>query len=84
MLSSLTDGCPWAMGCKEGPHILCHACRRPLLPKDVMSPAYEEGVSCHHCVDETSESDKDPVPRASKTNEVLARARGEQHIIGLD
>jgi UPF0176 protein len=48
-----------------------------------MSPAYEEGVSCHHCVDETSESDKERFRERQKQMK-LARARGEQHIIGLD
>ena len=70
-------------GLKEGPHLLCHACRRPILPEDVMNPAYEQGVSCHHCVDETSERDKERF-RERQKQMVLARKRGEQHIIGLD
>lgn len=70
-------------GLKEGPHLLCHACRRPILPEDVTNPAYEQGVSCHHCVDETSERDKERF-RERQKQMVLARARGEQHIIGLD
>jgi UPF0176 protein len=45
-------------GLREGPHELCHACRLPILPADKERPEYEAGVSCHHCVDETSESDK--------------------------
>jgi len=45
-------------GLQEGPHVLCHGCRRPLLPADLERPEYERGVSCHQCVDETSESDK--------------------------
>lgn len=45
-------------GLREGPHELCHACRLPILPADKERPEYEPGVSCHHCVDETSESDK--------------------------
>ena len=31
-------------GLTEGPHILCHACRRPILPEDRARPEYEEGV----------------------------------------
>ncbi|QQA43015.1 rhodanese-related sulfurtransferase [Pelagovum pacificum] len=66
-------------GLKEGPHILCHACRRPLLPEDRARNGYEEGVSCHHCVDETSAADKARF-RERQRQIALARARGERHI----
>ena len=46
-------------GLREGPHMLCHGCRRPILPEDTQHPAYEAGVSCHQCVDETSAEDKE-------------------------
>lgn len=46
-------------GLKPGPHLLCHGCRRPILPADTERTGYEAGVSCHNCVDETSEGDKD-------------------------
>jgi UPF0176 protein len=46
-------------GLREGPHMLCYGCRRPILPQDRDKPSFEMGVSCHHCVDETSEADKD-------------------------
>ena len=39
--------------------MLCHGCRRPILPEDTQHPAYEAGVSCHQCVDETSAEDKE-------------------------
>ena len=45
-------------GLKPGGHILCHGCRRPLLPADRARPEYEDGVSCHHCFEETSTADK--------------------------
>ncbi len=45
-------------GLEEGPHELCHGCRRPILPEDMKRPEYEAGVSCHHCIDETSDYDK--------------------------
>ena len=45
-------------GLEEGPHILCHACRRPIVPADCAHPAFEQGVSCHQCIDETTEDDK--------------------------
>jgi UPF0176 protein len=66
-------------GLTEGPHILCHACRRPILPEDKARPEYEEGVSCHHCAAETSEQDKARF-RERQRQIALARARGERHL----
>ncbi|MGH1355509.1 MAG: rhodanese-related sulfurtransferase [Thalassovita sp.] len=68
-------------GLSEGPHILCHACRRPILPEDTKSAAYEEGVSCHHCVNETTEADKARF-RERQKQIALAKARGETHLGG--
>ncbi|PRY91469.1 rhodanese-related sulfurtransferase [Donghicola tyrosinivorans] len=66
-------------GLQEGPHELCHACRRPILPEDMDRPEYEAGVSCHQCVDETSDSDKARFRERQKQMQ-LARARGETHL----
>jgi len=66
-------------GLKEGPHELCHACRRPILPGDREHPSYEHGVSCHHCIDETSEADKARF-RERQKQIALAAARGEAHL----
>lgn len=66
-------------GLKEGPHELCHACRRPILPGDREHPSYEHGVSCHHCIDETSEADKARF-RERQKQIALAAARGETHL----
>ncbi|MEO1641089.1 MAG: rhodanese-related sulfurtransferase [Pseudomonadota bacterium] len=69
-------------GLAEGPHILCHACRRPLEPADQNHSAFEQGVSCHQCVDETSEADKARF-RERQKQMALAKARGTHHIGGL-
>ncbi|MGR3434827.1 MAG: oxygen-dependent tRNA uridine(34) hydroxylase TrhO [Shimia sp.] len=45
-------------GLAEGPHILCHACRRPLHPDDTERPEYEAGVRCHQCIDEYGADDR--------------------------
>ncbi len=66
-------------GLKEGRHVLCHACRRPLLPEDRVRPQYESGVSCHHCIEETGADDKARF-RERQKQIALARARGVQHL----
>jgi len=66
-------------GLREGPHALCHACRRPILPEDCKHPDYEEGVSCQRCVAETSEADKARF-RERQRQIALARARGVRHL----
>lgn len=69
-------------GLKEGPHILCYACRRPLLPDDRNRPEFEEGVACHQCVHETTEDDKGRF-RERQKQIGLAKKRGTHHIGGL-
>ena len=58
---------------------LCHGCRRPLTEADRARPEYEDGISCHQCIDEML-----PGQRASARERhrqmQLARARGEAHI----
>lgn len=68
-------------GLKVGPHQLCHACRRPLFPEDVKKAEFTVGVSCHQCIDETSEADKDRFRERQKQIE-LARKRGDDHFGG--
>lgn len=70
-------------GLKEGPHQLCYACRRPLLPEDRKRPEYEHGVACHQCAHETSEADKNRFREREKQIH-LARARGKRHMLGYD
>jgi UPF0176 protein len=45
-------------GLREGHHVLCHACRRPLEPADTARLEYDAGVQCHHCVDEYTPEDR--------------------------
>lgn len=68
-------------GLTEGPHILCHACRRPLVPADQNHPQFEQGVACHQCADETSDDDKARF-RERQKQMVLAKQRGTHHIGG--
>ncbi len=62
-------------GLREGPHMLCHGCRRPILPEDTRRPEYEAGVSCHQCVNDTSDADKGRF-RERQRQLALAKARG--------
>lgn len=66
-------------GLKEGPHVLCRACRQPLLAEDVNRPEYEEGVSCHRCIDMYDDARKERFRERQRQIE-LAKKRGERHI----
>jgi UPF0176 protein len=66
-------------GLREGPHILCHACRQPILPEDQDRPEFELGVSCHSCIATTSDIDKERF-RERQRQITLSKARGERHL----
>ncbi|MDJ1017382.1 MAG: rhodanese-related sulfurtransferase [Paracoccaceae bacterium] len=65
-------------GLKEGRHVLCHACRRPLAPEDLAHPDFEEGVSCAACIGTYSDADRKRFRERQRQVE-LAEARGEDH-----
>ena len=67
-------------GLREGPHLLCHACRRPILPADRDREEYEPGVACHHCTGETTAADKARFRERARQIR-LARARGHRHLL---
>lgn len=69
-------------GLEEGPHELCYACRRPILPADKSRPEFEDGVACHQCSAQTSDADKARF-RERQKQIALARKRGSHHIGGL-
>ena len=66
-------------GLREGPHRLCHACRRPLLPDDCTRPEYEEGVQCHQCIDEFPPARRQAF-RERQRQITLAQSRGTRHL----
>ncbi len=57
----------------------CYACRRPITDADKQHPAYEEGVSCHHCIKESSAAAKIRFAQRQKQM-ALAKSRGKQHL----
>lgn len=66
-------------GLRQGVHLLCHACRRPIRPEDTSRPEYAAGTACHLCAHETSDADKARF-RERKRQIDLARARGTSHL----
>ncbi|MGL5048966.1 MAG: rhodanese-related sulfurtransferase, partial [Shewanella sp.] len=64
---------------KKGQYDQCNACRMPITEAEKQHPAYVQGVSCPHCVDNISdEQRKRFVERERQVN--LAKARNEAHI----
>lgn len=57
----------------------CHACRMPITAQDMVSNAYQKGVSCPHCIDQQSSSQKERF-RERQHQVQLSKARGESHI----
>lgn len=64
---------------ERGSYELCFACRRPLSSEDKLSPHYKQGVSCHYCINEFSDEDRQRF--AERMHQInLAEERAEQHI----
>jgi UPF0176 protein len=66
-------------GLVPGPHVMCHACRRPLSPEQTRHPDYEEGVSCEACIDAFTEARREGF-RERMRQVRLAEARGQRHL----
>lgn len=60
-------------------HSLCYACRHPLDPEDRAHPDFEEGVACHRCTADQTETQR---ARALERQRqiTLAKARGQTHL----
>ncbi len=63
----------------KGIYDQCHACRRPITEQDKLSPHYLQGVSCHHCINEYSEEQRQRFRQREKQMQ-LAKQRGEDHL----
>ena len=63
----------------KGIYDQCHACRRPITEQDKQSSHYVQGVSCHHCIDEYSEEQRQRFRQREKQMQ-LAKKRGEDHL----
>lgn len=67
---------------EKGIYDQCHACRMPITEEDKQKPEYQNGVSCHHCVDTQSERQRQRFEQREKQMQ-LAGNRGEAHL-GMD
>ena len=66
---------------KPGSYDQCHACRMPISDTDKKSNAYVRGVSCSHCIDSKTDTDRARFQERQKQIQ-LAHERGEDHIGG--
>ena len=64
---------------EPGDHSLCHACGLPLSPADCQLASYVAGVSCRHCLERFSDSDRQRFAERQRQME-RARHRGECHL----
>jgi UPF0176 protein len=60
-------------------HSLCHACRQPLTPADRAHPDYQEGVACHRCAADQTETQRARFRERQRQIDI-ARARGQTHL----
>ena len=70
-------------GLVPGTTVMCRACKHPVTASEQAHPAYVEGVSCPACINTTTPEQK--ARFAERQLQVdLARARGENHLLGQD
>ena len=66
-------------GLVQSEYSLCHGCMNPVSPMERRSAKYEEGVSCPHCFDKTTEAQK-ASHRQRQTQMILAKKKGLKHL----
>lgn len=64
---------------ERGSYEQCNACRMPITLDEMKSEHYEQGVSCPHCFDKTTEAQRQRFAQREKQIQ-LAKARGQRHI----
>lgn len=64
---------------ERGEYDQCHACRMPITEADKSHPAYQKGISCHHCHDQVSDAQRERFAERERQIQ-LARQRGETHV----
>lgn len=66
---------------QPGQYDQCNACRMPITKQEQESEQYQQGVSCPHCFNKTSQEQKARYLEREKQIQ-LAKLRGEEHIGG--
>jgi UPF0176 protein len=66
-------------GLRQGDHVLCRSCRRPVSAEERQDPHYEEGVSCPACHGTRDETARRAL-RERQRQVRLAEARGGRHL----
>lgn len=66
-------------GLNKGSYAMCHGCRLPITEQDKHSPHYEEGVSCPHCYDTLTDSQRERFRERHKQVQ-LAKYRKQVHL----
>ena len=66
-------------GLVQSEYSLCHGCMNPVSPMERRSAKYEEGVSCPHCFDKTTDAQK-ASHRQRQAQMTLAKKKGSKHL----
>ncbi|MGF1528638.1 MAG: hypothetical protein ACFCBW_17850, partial [Candidatus Competibacterales bacterium] len=66
-------------GLRPGCYIQCFACRRPLSAGECRDPRYSVGLSCPHCFDRLSETQRAAFAERRR-QVILAAERRERHV----
>ena len=66
---------------EKGQYDQCHACRYPITEEEKISIHYQQGVSCHHCIDNYSDEQRERFQQRELQMQ-LAKKRGEVHLGG--
>ena len=64
---------------EKGQYEQCNACRLPITEEDKADKQYQQGVSCPHCFDKVSQTQKARFLEREKQIQ-LAKQRGETHL----
>jgi UPF0176 protein len=64
---------------EKGQYDQCNACRMPITEQEKLSAAYEQGVSCPHCIDKVTDEQRQRFIERERQVQ-LATQRGEVHI----
>ncbi|MGK0248152.1 MAG: UPF0176 protein [Oleispira sp.] len=64
---------------EKGQYDQCHACRYPITEDEKLRADYVQGVSCHHCIDNYSEEQRERFKQRELQMQ-LAKQRGEVHL----